>query len=147
MENVDKPELTRFLKFLAKSLGWLVRNRNCVVVFSIMLLVIGYLIDGMIQNSIFLSGFAALVAFLGLVLTIKNHYLKSLKSIGDLYDGHYEGEPQCSPTRDKFLEREDVRVDLINKATDEGVGIILVLVGSVFSAFGSLIPLIDMCGK
>lgn len=51
------------------------------------------------------------------------------------------GEAQASGPMDECLKDEKYRNSVIRRANDEGIGIIIILTGTLFNAFGSLIPL------
>lgn len=111
---------------------------------SILLLTAGYLIDSYFSEPNLLSKCAGVVSVLGLILTIKHSYLFHISSTRNLISRDYS-ESQCGPSIEEVAQNTPYMNQLYSKATDEGLGLIVILVGTLISSFGSYIPLISMC--
>ncbi|EJG0818474.1 hypothetical protein C0P10_RS22425 [Cronobacter sakazakii] len=118
-----------------------ISNRYVCLCASCFLLFTGYILDCFASKIFFLTSFSSVVTFLGLILTIKNHYLKNLTSLVKMARALDGGEAQASGPMDEYLKDEKYRNSVIRRANDEGIGIIIILTGTLFNAFGSLIPL------
>ncbi|EDK2434973.1 hypothetical protein CH046_23715 [Salmonella enterica subsp. enterica serovar Derby] len=119
-----------------------VSNRYVCLWVSFFLLFTGYILDSFASKSFYLTSFSSVMVFLGLVLTIKNHYLKNLTSVVKMASALDGSEPEMGNTTADLLKEEMYRNTVIKRANDEGIGIIIILVGTLFNAFGSLIPLL-----
>lgn len=119
-----------------------VSNRYVCLWVSCFLLFTGYILDSFASKSFYLTSFSSVMVFLGLVLTIKNNYLKNLTSVVKMASALDGSESVMGGTTADFLKDEMYRNTVIKRANDEGIGIIIILVGTLFNAFGSLIPLL-----
>jgi hypothetical protein len=122
----------------------LISNRWVVVITSILLIISGYLVDCYYTKATLLSPNSAIITALGLILTIKHHYLANIVSLLDLAKSNHQ-EAECSPGAEQLVKDPDYVSSLLVKATDEGIGLLLILIGTSLNAFGSFIPLISLC--
>jgi hypothetical protein len=131
------------LKIISFTFG-LITDWRVAVTTSFLLIFFGYIIDIYCQKIFYLTAMSSVVTFIGLILTIKNHYLKNLNSVHDIATG-YDGD-SCGFGDDmnNYLKNQSYRSDVIRRATDEGLGLIIILSGTLLNAFGSLIPLMDL---
>ncbi|HHT0062925.1 TPA: hypothetical protein ACTXAJ_005879 [Raoultella planticola] len=139
----DKITVPFNLKIIGFIFG-LVTDRRVAVATSFLLIILGYVIDIYYQKIFYLTSLSSVVAFIGLILTIKNHYLKNLKSVHDIATGYDGGECQASKSMTEYLKNKSYRDNVLSRATDEGLGLIIILSGTLLNAFGSLIPLVDL---
>lgn len=117
--------------------------RATAIGLSLLLLGASYLIDSFFSAPNFLSKSAGIITFIGLIMTIKHSYLFYISSPEKLLSRDYQ-ETQCGPSSNVFLQNKKHMNNVFSKATDEGIGLILILVGTAIGSFGSYIPLISI---
>jgi hypothetical protein len=115
-------------------------NRSFAILCSLAFLVTGYCWDSYNGLPMYFSGCAGMMTVFGLVLTIKHNYLMNIGSVTSLISAEYE-ESQCGPPSIDLARDRQYMNTLFSKATDEGIGLVLIVLGAVLSAFGSVIPL------
>lgn len=128
------------LKFLGSFLR-VISNRKLVIILSFVFFISGFLIDCYLQSNKFLAPNSAVVTALGLILTIKHHYLSNIVSVITLISSDYQ-ESQYGGSVEDYAKNEKYVNALLSKATDEGLGLVLILLGTVINAFGVYIPLV-----
>lgn len=145
MKEIDPSDFhIPFLWKLISIMFSIISNRCFCMLFSILLLMAGYIIDSFSSNNFYLTSFSALIIFIGLILTIKNHYLTNLTSMVKMASAFDGGESSMGESMEYHLRHNiKYRNSVIERANDEGVGILIIFIGTLFNAFGSLIPLCD----
>ncbi len=139
----NKIDIPLYLKILGAILR-VISNRRFAILCSFCLLAAGYLFDCYLQTNKFLAPNSTVVAAIGLILTIKHHYLANIVSVISLVSNDYQ-QSQCGGSVEDYAQNSEYVNSLLSKATDEGLGLVLILVGTVTSAFGSYIPLVSLC--
>lgn len=130
--------------FISVPFGFFSKRSTCIV-FSFLLLVAGYVLDCYFSKKLYLIPFASLVVFLGLLLTIRNHYLSNLNCLVKMASSQDGSESVAGETVEWHLRNNPkYRQCVISKANDEGIGIVIILIGTIFNAFGSFIPLLKI---
>ncbi|MGL4734318.1 MAG: hypothetical protein ACRCWB_04345 [Enterovibrio sp.] len=143
-EEKTNDEVPLHLKTIKFVFGGLVVNRWAALMVSFGLVAVGYAADVYYQKIFFLTAMSSVVTFIGLILTIKNHYLKNLNRVSNIAEGYDGGECQCSAPVDEMIQDPSYRNDVLHRATDEGLGLVIILAGTLLNAFGSFIPLINL---
>lgn len=119
----------------------LVASRYVAIPISLFILLFSYTIDCYSQEINYLSSSGTLIAAIGLILSIKHHYLKNLSDATSILN-HYSSSADLA----ELGYNSPANVNLaISKATDEGVGVILIIFGALVTYFAPLIPLINLC--
>lgn len=118
-------------------------GRMTVLVLSFGGLIAAYLVDSVQGKPMFFPSYAGIVTALGLILTIKHNYLKNIESLRSLVSSSYQ-EMQCSSSIEVVEKNQDYLKRLVYKASDEGLGLLLILIGTFLSAFGSHLPLLPL---
>jgi hypothetical protein len=118
-----------------------ISNRRIAVFSSLALIAIGYAIDCYHQTNVFLTPNAAIVTALGLILTIKHHYLSHIVSIPSLISASHK-QSRFSASPEAYAQNDEYVNNVISKASDEGLGLVLILLGTAINAYGSFIPLV-----
>lgn len=118
-------------------------NRAVVIFCSFIVLVAGYLVDCQLQTNSFLAPNSSIVTALGLILTIKHHYLANIVSVNSLVSSDYT-QSQFGASVESYAKNKVYVDSLLTKASDEGFGLILILFGTGINAFGSYIPLVTV---
>lgn len=72
-------------------------------------------------------------------MSIKHGYLANIRDSVTLVRANGGNESQASPSSEEFAANKDIMLPLFDKAKDEGMGIMLVLIGAVVSAAASFI--------
>ena len=121
-----------------------ISNRWVVVIVSTLLIISGYLVDCYLNKPTLLAPNSAIITALGLILTIKHHYLSNIVSLIALARSD-DTPPECSPSTEDMIKDPVYVNTLLLKATDEGIGLLFILIGTGFNAFGSFIPLVSLC--
>lgn len=129
---------------LLKHIFCLFSNRIVTLILSIALLFLGYVVDGLNGEYALFTAHASIVTALGLILTIKHHYLSNIQNVGTLVASDYQ-DSECGPPASEMASNKRYVESLISKATDEGIGLVLILIGTLLNAYGSNIPLISLC--
>ncbi|ENG6090466.1 TPA: hypothetical protein ACMDVJ_004344 [Vibrio parahaemolyticus] len=129
---------------LLKNIFRLFSNRIVTVLLSIILLVFGYIIDGLNGEYAYFISNASVVTAFGLILTIKHNYLSNIQNVNTLVESDYH-EAECGPSASEMAVDHTYVNSLISKATDEGTGLVLILIGTLVNAYGSNVPLVSLC--
>jgi len=116
-------------------------NRFISSFLSFIVLIFSYLLDCYLKERVFLSGSGALISCLGLILTIKHHYLLNISSMRHLLDSNTPHGGFVSPDWDSPENKKKAT----EKAMDEGIGVSIVLLGGIVSFLSPLVPLISLC--
>ena len=139
---MTKPKIPIHLRFIGATLRS-ISNRKIATVFSLVLIISGYIIDCYYQTNRFLTPNAAIVTALGLILTIKHHYLSHIVSVVSLVSSDYK-QPRYASSPEVYAQDTEYVNKVISKARDEGLGLVLILLGTAINAYGSFIPLFNI---
>lgn len=107
-------------------------DRYWSTVLSISLLLLGCAIGQQYLTPNFLIAASGVVGAIGLILTIKNNYLKNISTIDDLAYGFTESESQCAdPADESYRNNSEERKRIHAIAYDEGIGVILIILAAI----------------
>lgn len=122
---------------------WPFANKERAVWLALLILLTSYIYSCYISSPSPLTSSSSLLIVIGLILTIKNSYLIHLQSV-EKWVQHKANEVQASSAEEQ-LKNAVSRDIYFSQALDEGVGVVLVITGTILNAFGSAIPLISLC--
>lgn len=131
---VDNYAIPLWLRLVRKILSVFARRRTALLT-SAILLIVGYAADYVWGGSFFSSS-GTLVTAIGLVMTIQP-YLLTISSIEDLLLSE-DSEASCGDPNDRF-SNEIYIAARIAKAEDQGIGVCLIVLGTIVGALGSYI--------
>jgi hypothetical protein len=117
-------------------------TKTAAVSWSIFILTCFYIFDSYHQKIILLPGSGALIIVFGLILTIKHNYLINIESVTALIAKQNSLLKFSSlgwETDPKNIEKAKTA------ASDEGTGLVIIIVGSLIGALAPIIPLISLC--
>jgi hypothetical protein len=136
-------DMPKRLKYLHNVL-WPVAHVERVLWLSFILITISYMVDCYYQEYSYISICGSLVSVLGLILTIKNSFLKNLESTISLARASSNGA-ECTPLPEDEIANKAYREKLYKSALEEATGVSLVILGTLINAFASKIPLVSLC--
>src|SRR5690606_2340006 len=117
-------------------------TRTAAISCSIIIFLCFYIFDSYHQQTILLPGSGTLIIVLGLILTIKHSYLSNIKSVAELIAKQNALFRFANAGWEKDLKNiEKAKI----AASDEGTGLVVIILGSIVSAIAPLIPLINLC--
>lgn len=123
---------------------FLIFTNRCLCIFlSISTLLISYGFDVYFGEPNYFSRCSGILTVLGLVLTIKHSYLSNIRDLNSLISSSFK-EAECTPSAKEMAENPDTMRILYSRATDEGLGLILIVVGTLFAVVGPSIPLVSI---
>lgn len=140
--NLDNNQ--RLLKL--PSIGWLfsILQTTPLILLSLVIFTTSYTLGCYFNNSVFISGAGTIIGVMGLLLTIKHNLLSSILNIKDAYNRYYGITSGFQLTGSDHTHPALVN-PVIVAIKEEYVGILLTIIGSIVSGFGSLLPLIVLC--
>ena len=118
-----------------------IANKTAAIIYSILIFCMLYIHDSYCQQTTLLPGSGTIIIVFGLILTIKHSYLSNIKNVSELI-----------AKQNAFLrlpsqgwEKDPDKVEKAKiAASDEGTGLVIIILGSIISAFAPLIPLINL---
>ncbi|MEZ8278362.1 hypothetical protein AB4291_16580 [Vibrio cyclitrophicus] len=140
IKPIDMPHHLKVLRFFL----CIFTNRTFVIVLSISIIFLTYLFDLLNQEHLYLSSGGTIITAFGLILTIKNSYLNNIRDTESLVSSYYQ-ESQMGGPVSEVVQEQLYMAKLFEKATDEGTGLLLVIIGTLLNAFSPFIPLIPIC--
>ena len=127
-ETLEVPIGLRVIRFCFRPF----LDRYWSTVLAISLLLLGYAMGQQYLTPNFLIAASGVVSAIGLILTIKNGYLKNISTIDDLAYGFTEPESQCSAPADETYRNDSKERNRIHAiAYDEGIGVILIILAAI----------------
>lgn len=128
-----------------RTLGFLLSilaTKTAAISLSILIFFCFYIYDSYHQQTTLLPGSGAIIIVFGLILTIKHSYLSNIRNIAELIAKQNALLNLASAGWEKDPENVEKAQ---TAASDEGTGLVIIILGSIISAIAPLIPLINLC--